>query len=155
MPPPNIADETPVQASTNQGSGEVLNADMQAQLDALAGPTGAGYGPARDPRSIVARYVKYALGLMGIVATVLAVYAGFLILQSQGDEEKVNEGKRVLKQVIIGGILLLSSYSMVLLVERFLTGNVDKAWQQGDIGDYDFNWKIEDDMSLPVDSIIY
>ncbi|HOX60744.1 MAG TPA: pilin [Candidatus Magasanikbacteria bacterium] len=136
-------------------SGEALNTDIQKQLDALAGSTGAGYGPARDPRSIVARYVKYALGLMGTIATIFAVYAGYLILMSGGEDEKVNEGKRVLKQVIIGAIILLSAYSIVLLVERYLTGNTDNAWQEGNIGGYDFNWKIEENTDLPKDRYIY
>ena len=55
-----------------------------------------------DIRVIVARIINIALGLLGVVALGLVLYAGFVIMTAGGNEEKVAEGKKILVNAVIG-----------------------------------------------------
>ena len=97
--------------------------DTMKQLSATAGEQGANYGLARDPRAMVAQVVKIIMGLMGILFTAYTVYAGFLILASGGNEEKITKGKKVIFYAVLGTIISFSAYGLALFAERYLAGN--------------------------------
>ncbi|NCD01041.1 hypothetical protein EOL94_03040 [bacterium] len=74
-----------------------------------------------DPRVIGARIIQIALGFLGLIAVVLILYAGFLWMTAEGDENKVAQAKRVLKNAIIGLIIILSSWGItVFILNRFM-----------------------------------
>lgn len=87
---------------------------------------GANMGlPDTDPRIIVARLVRAAMGLVGIVVLVMILLSGLSFMVSGGDEEKVKGAKRTFFNAIIGLIIMLSAYGIVAFVLRSLstTGN--------------------------------
>lgn len=98
-----------------------------SQLDALTGKKGANLAEPKDAPEIAARIIKSLLGLMGMVAIIAIVYAGFLILTAAGEEEKITKAKTILKNSVIGAVLILSAYSITIIVVRVLTG--DKAYK--------------------------
>lgn len=98
-------------------------ADMQAQTQAAAGQNGAGFGAAQDPRTIAARIVKIFLSIIGVLLLVYIIYGGALIFTSAGSEDKVNEGKAVIRRAIIGLIIILSAYSITILVSQIVQGD--------------------------------
>ena len=54
---------------------------------------GEGIGlPTTDIRLVVARIIRVALGLLGIVAVVLIIYGGFIWMTAGGNEEKNRPG---------------------------------------------------------------
>lgn len=55
----------------------------------------------------------FIIGLFYFVAIVFAIYAGFTILTSGWDEEKVKKGKKVLIYVVIGLIVVFLSSQLV------------------------------------------
>lgn len=103
--------------------------DVTSQLTATAEQKGAGYAPAQDPRLIVANIIKISLSLLGILFLGYTIYAGFMILTSRGEEEKINEGKKTLTRGIIGLIIIMSAFSITLLAQKLATGD---AAHQGD-----------------------
>ena len=63
-------------------------------------PAQIGLGD-EDPRVIIAKIIRIALGFLGIIAVCLIMYAGWLWMSSEGDEEKINQAKKILKNAII------------------------------------------------------
>ncbi|MFH1522985.1 MAG: hypothetical protein ABIE43_04190 [Patescibacteria group bacterium] len=90
----------------------VLAADIDVGLE-FGEQTGLGKA---DPRIIVLKIIRVALGFLGIIAVALIMYAGWLWMTSEGDEEKINQAKRVIKNVIIGLIIIMSSFAIVSFI---------------------------------------
>ncbi|MDD3711088.1 MAG: pilin [Patescibacteria group bacterium] len=73
-----------------------------------------------DPRSIIVKIINVALGFLAIIAVSLAIFGGFLWMTSEGNEEKVSKAKRVLKNALIGLIIVLSAWGIVTFIFRSL-----------------------------------
>lgn len=89
---------------------------VQAQIN-----TGVEFGAASglgggDIRTTIARIIQVFLGILGIVALILIIYAGFLWMTAGGDEEKVTRAKRIMTQAIIGLIIVLSSFAITTFI---------------------------------------
>jgi type IV secretory pathway VirB2 component (pilin) len=67
---------------------------------------------ARDPRLIVARVINVTLGLLGILAVAIVVYAGFTWMTSGGNDEQIKKARGMLLAAVIGLVLILSAYSI-------------------------------------------
>lgn len=81
-----------------------------------------------DPRLIVARVIQVALGFLGTLALGLLLYAGFLWMTSAGNEEQVGSAKNILRNGLIGLIIILSAFGIVsFVISRLIsaTGGVD------------------------------
>ncbi|MBI4139202.1 hypothetical protein HY479_03570, partial [Candidatus Uhrbacteria bacterium] len=76
---------------------------------------------ATDPRVIATNIINVALGLMGIILVVLILYGGFVYMTSGGEAEKVDRAKKIIRNAIIGVILVLSSWGIArFVIERLL-----------------------------------
>lgn len=71
-----------------------------------------------DPRIVAGRIVKVALGLIGVIFTVLTVYAGFLWMTAGGNEDQVTKARTMITNSIIGLIVVLTSYTITNFVLR-------------------------------------
>lgn len=71
-----------------------------------------------DPRVATARIINIFLGLLGTIAVVLIVYAGFLWMTSAGSEDKVDKAKKILWTSVIGLAIILSAYMITSFVTR-------------------------------------
>jgi hypothetical protein len=83
-----------------------------------------------DPRIIIARIIQVALGFMGIIAVGLILYAGFLYMTSQGDEQKIEKAKNIIKNAVIGIIIIASAFAIV----SFILNNYNKQIYVGPDG---------------------
>jgi len=77
-----------------------------------------------DPRIILARIINIALGLLGIIATVLVIYAGFRWMTAGGNEESVKTAQKILTAAIIGLIIILSAFVISNFALREIYGAV-------------------------------
>ena len=75
---------------------------------------------ATDPRVIAARIINVALGLLGIIMLSMILYAGFLWMTSGGDSEKVERAKLMIRNAIIGLVIILSSWGIATFIIRSL-----------------------------------
>lgn len=75
-----------------------------------------------SPLTIVTRIINFVLGLLGIIVVSIFIYAGFLWMTSGGNEEKINEAKKMLKNAIVGIIIVLSSWGIAYFVLSKLVG---------------------------------
>ncbi len=69
-----------------------------------------------DIRVIIAQIIRAVLGLLGIIALVLILYAGYSIMTAAGNEEKVNQGKLILRNAAIGLAIILSAFAIVQFI---------------------------------------
>lgn len=56
------------------------------------------------------------LGLIGIVFMVLMIYGGFLWMTARGNEENVEKAQRIIKEVVIGILLILAAAGITQFV---------------------------------------
>jgi len=92
-----------------------------------------------DIRLIIARVIRAVLGLLGIIAIVLMIYAGYLIMTSGGNEEKIQMGKKTLINTTIGLAIILSSFAIVQFVINALTGGFLPPPSSDGISKFDIN----------------
>lgn len=78
-----------------------------------AGETGLG---STDIRVTIARIIRVAMGLLGIVAVVIILIGGFTWMTAGGNEEKVGEAKKWIFAGIIGLAIILSAYAIATFV---------------------------------------
>ena len=78
-----------------------------------------------DPRVIVVRLINVALSVLGIITLVLVLYAGFTWMTSGGSEEKVSRAKTILRNAVIGLVIILSSWAITRFILTSLTDAVN------------------------------
>jgi len=87
-----------------------------AQQTGLA-TIGAETGLAATPLPIlIARIIRIFLSVLGIIAVVLIIYGGFLWMTAGGDEDKVKKAKTVLRNTVIGLVIIFSSYAITTFI---------------------------------------
>ncbi len=69
-----------------------------------------------DIRVTVMKIIRATLGLLGIVAVSLMLYAGFTWMTSEGSEEKIGTAKKIMVNAGIGLAIILSSFAIVQFV---------------------------------------
>ncbi len=64
-------------------------------------------------RSAITQIINYILFFLGLVATIMIIYGGFLYVTSGGDDAGAEKGKKILMYAAIGLIVVLISYAVV------------------------------------------
>ena len=64
--------------------------------------------------------IKFLSQLIGTISMVLIIIGGMLMLASEGDDNRIQKGKTIITQAIIGLILALTSYILVTFVQSLL-----------------------------------
>ncbi|MEK7681163.1 MAG: IPT/TIG domain-containing protein [Patescibacteria group bacterium] len=107
-----------------------------AQVDLGVEAAGDTIGLAStDIRVIVAKIIKTALGLLGIVAIVLVLYGGYVWMTAGGDEEKISQAKKILVNSFIGLAIILSSYAITSFVlNRLISATTGVENSGGNMG---------------------
>jgi hypothetical protein len=111
------------------GQVDYHNEEIKKQTDAFTGQKGANFGRVQDPRVAVAKIVQGFLVLLGTIFLVYAVYAGFLILTSAGNEERVEKGKSILRNTTIGIAIILAAYGMTWVVRWMFVASGDDTYK--------------------------
>ncbi len=71
---------------------------------------------------IIGRLIKVFLGLLGIIALFLTLYAGYLWMTAGGDDKKVDEAKTILRNAVIGLLIIMSAYAIVSFIFNSIAG---------------------------------
>ncbi len=94
-----------------------VGAQTQPDADPLKGlkETQLGGDPAQAGTQLpllIGRIIRTILGLLGIIFLVLMVYAGFLWMTARGESDAVDKAKDIIKQAIIGVIIIFMAYAL-------------------------------------------
>ncbi|MBP9731939.1 MAG: hypothetical protein KBD29_00565 [Candidatus Magasanikbacteria bacterium] len=76
----------------------------------------------------IGRLITVLFSVLGVLFTVLIVYAGYLWMMARGDDEQVTKSKNIMGRAVIGLIILMSAYSITrFVVPRVLEGSVNTS----------------------------
>jgi hypothetical protein len=73
---------------------------------------------------LASKIVSIALPLAGIATVVLLVVAGYKMISSQGNPEKLKDAKEMITNAIIGLVFILLSVSILLLISNIFQLNI-------------------------------
>lgn len=93
------------------------NSELQRGITGIQQPLGLANV---DIRIIVARIIRIALGLLGLVLLCIILYAGYLWMTAGGNEEKIITSKRMMVNAAIGLAIILAAFSIVSFILRLL-----------------------------------
>jgi len=85
---------------------------------------GQAYGTSepKDIRMTIVDIIKIVLGFLGIIVTVIILFAGFKWMTAGGNEENVAGAKKMLIAGIIGLVIILSSYALATFIINQIVG---------------------------------
>ncbi|MBI4457697.1 hypothetical protein HY633_01910 [Candidatus Uhrbacteria bacterium] len=69
-----------------------------------------------DVAATVGSLIGGLLGFVGVIFLVLMVYAGFLYMTAQGNEDQVEKAKTLIKNAIIGIVIVFLAYAITTFV---------------------------------------
>lgn len=81
-------------------------------------------GTMTDPRELAGRIINIALGFLSVVAVGFILYAGFLWMTSNGEEDRITKAKQILRSGLIGLGIILSSWAIASFVILKLSGAI-------------------------------
>lgn len=84
----------------------------------LAGAVGknAGLGEPKPLTAIIGQLINVALGFLGIVLLAYLLFAGFLWMTAGGETEKVDKAKSMIRNAIIGLIIIVAAFAISTFV---------------------------------------
>lgn len=80
-----------------------------------------------DVRITIARIIRVAMGLIGIVLVLIVLYGGFLWMTAGGNDDKISEAKKWIYSGVVGLAIILSAYA----IATFVINNLIKATASG------------------------
>ena len=113
----------PTQVSA-QASNLVSGQEGLNEVGRVFGDTGSG---AQDIRYIIARVINLILGFLGVIFFILTIFAGFKYMTAAGNEEEVKKSLSLLKNAVIGLLIVLISWTITRYVLISLGGAVNNT----------------------------
>jgi hypothetical protein len=104
-------------AQAQQADPSAPTSELIEGIDVIEEPLGL---PRTDIRIIVARIIRVAFGLIGIVMVVIILYAGFLWMTAGGNEEQITNAKKIMVNAAIGLAIIFMALAIVTFVMRLL-----------------------------------
>jgi hypothetical protein len=66
--------------------------------------------------SIIGTVISATLGLLGVIFLGLIIYGGILWMTSEGEEAKVEKGRKIITDSIIGLIVVMAAYAISFFI---------------------------------------
>lgn len=66
-----------------------------------------------DLRTSFINIINYLLAFLGLVLLVIIIYAGVLIIMSDGEEDAITKGRKMIMYALIGVAIIVLSYTIV------------------------------------------
>lgn len=73
-----------------------------------------------DPRKIAANVINVILGFLGLMAVVIILAGGFKWMTASGNQDRVEEAKKLISAGIIGLVIVMASFGMAVYVIKSL-----------------------------------
>ncbi|MFH1533878.1 MAG: hypothetical protein ABID64_03020 [Nitrospirota bacterium] len=95
-----------------------LKFDVGDTLNLNSGQEQTYFGEGKNPiQELIIRIINFALTIIGSIAIIILIIGGFQMMLSQGNQQKLDEAKDVVKYAVIGLIVTLLSYVIVIFVQ--------------------------------------
>ncbi len=103
----------------------------KAAIDRLSEVSGQTYGDQMEESAvgeIVANFINGFLALIGVIFLCFMIYGGYLWLTAGGNEDNVKKAKAIIKNSIIGIIIIVAAYAVTYFVlEHILSSGTGKS----------------------------
>ena len=75
----------------------------------------------KNLKDVITDVINISLGFLGIIATIIILYGGFIWMTSRGNADSIGRAKKIIINGVIGLAIILSSYAIVrfILVENY------------------------------------
>lgn len=111
----------PIPVNNDPGTMTTTDTLVYTDFSRIINPLGEDWNAWQFLHKLFSNFVKIALPFL----VLFMVYSGFLFVEAQGNEEKLSKAKKNFLYVIIGGLLILSAWTIALV----LKGTVDQFEQ--------------------------
>lgn len=106
----------------------VLGIKANASVSSLLQEAGVGAKYQTDPQeadliSMIGKIIAVFLSLLGVLFMGLALYGGYLWMLARGNEEQVNKSKTLLRDAVIGLVIIVGAYAITYFVMATITKN--------------------------------
>lgn len=113
--------ETPPNPKNDLTEG-TFNVKENLKLDSGEQPKKYFNDPNQSPIvSLVITLIDFAITIMGSIAVILFIVAGFMFMASNGNSQKLDEAKDIMKYAAIGLIVALLSYVITIFVQSIFS----------------------------------
>ncbi len=77
---------------------------------------------ANSPVTIIKNIINLLMGFLGLLAVCLILWGGFVYMTSGGSEDKIDQAKKIIKNGVIGLLIILSAWGVVYFVINKVLG---------------------------------
>ncbi|MFA5070291.1 MAG: hypothetical protein WC528_03335 [Patescibacteria group bacterium] len=91
----------------------VAMAQTPLSIENIGGTLGLGTA---DLKASVINILQWILGLLGLIAVVILVIAGFMWMTAAGNEDKIDKAKKMISGAVIGIIIILLAWAIIIFV---------------------------------------
>lgn len=71
---------------------------------------------------VIPSSINWLLGIASSIVILFLVVGGIIYISAAGDEERIQQGKRIVTYAIFGLVIILIAYGIVALINRLVTG---------------------------------
>jgi len=82
-------------------------------IENVGGTLGLG---SADLKQTIINVVSFVLGLLGLIAAIMIIYGGFVWLTAGGNEDKVDNAKKIISSAATGLVIILIAWAIVNFV---------------------------------------
>ena len=69
--------------------------------------------------------INYLLLFLGLLLLVIIIYAGVLIIMSDGEEDAVSKGRKMILYALVGVVIIVLSFTIVNFIADIANGGAD------------------------------
>jgi hypothetical protein len=106
-------------AGTQQDASAGFADKIQAGVNQSAHPSGLDVN--NNLMFMIGSAINVVLSLVGVILFGYFVYAGFLYMTAGGEEDKIKSAQNILKNTVIGALILAVSFALATFVLRGIT----------------------------------
>jgi len=82
-------------------------------IENIGGSIGLGTA---DLKGTVINIINWVLGILSLLAVIFVIYGGFVWLTAAGNEEKIEQAKKIIGAAVVGLIVILLAWAIVIFV---------------------------------------
>jgi len=64
-------------------------------------------------RNLILTFLNFFLGFLGLLAVIMVIYGGVLYVTAAGNQEKIDNGKKIIMYAIVGIVIILLAFALV------------------------------------------
>lgn len=72
------------------------------------------------PGQIIGKFIQIFLSFLGVIFLFLMIYGGYIWMIARGNEQEVNKAQNIIRNAIIGLVVVLAAYAVTLYVSSFV-----------------------------------